>query len=164
MAIRNAITSGQRNGVGRRTLLRGAVGSTGLAAAFAIACGGDEKKTSSGTSGPSGAVQGEATPHPEVANAKQGGTFNIDQSDDPISFDNHRQEPPGSVQAAQLAYNHLLRRSEDFLKEPGKIYIDPELAQAWEQVDKTTYKFSLQRGVKWHNLPRSTAAPSPPPT
>ena len=56
------------------------------------------------------------------------------------------------MQAANLVYNHLLRRSEDFVKTPGKVFIDAELAGKWEQVDKTTYKFDLQQGVKWHNV------------
>ncbi|MBI2761431.1 MAG: ABC transporter substrate-binding protein [Chloroflexi bacterium] len=151
---------GNRGGVGRRAVLRGGVlGGASLAAAFALACGGDDKKTDSGSSSgtqtsgsPGAAAQAQLTPHPEVASAKRGGTFEFDQSDEPISLDNHRQETPGSIQAANLSYNHLLRRWEDFLKAPGVINIDGELAQAWEQVDKTTYKFSLVRNAKWHNI------------
>ena len=143
------------NRFNRRAALRGATGAAGLATAFAIACGGDSKKEAKGgsTSGPSGGAQAEATVHPSVAGAKVGGTLNLDFSDDPISLDNHRQEPPGSVQAAQLVYNHLLRRWEDFDKAPGVINIDDELAQSWEQVDKLTYKFNLVKNAKWHNLP-----------
>jgi peptide/nickel transport system substrate-binding protein len=144
--------------VGRRTALRGgALGGASLAAAFALACGGDDKKDTGSTNqspagSPGAAAQAQVTPHPEIAAAKRGGTFNIDQSDEPISFDNHRQEPPGSVQAANLVYNHLLRRWEDFLKSPGEVFIESELAQKWEQIDKTTYRFSLVKNAKWHNL------------
>ena len=145
-----------RGGIGRRAVLRGAAGASGLAAAFAIACGGDsdEDAGSSSTSGSSGAAAttAQGTPNPELAGAKRGGTYNIDQSDEPISMDNHRSETPGSAQAANLAYNHLLRRSEDFVKDPGKVFIDSELAQAWEQVDNLTYKFSLVQNAKWHDI------------
>ncbi|MGH2600973.1 MAG: ABC transporter substrate-binding protein, partial [Dehalococcoidia bacterium] len=135
----------------RRRALLGGVGAGGLAAAFAAACGGDSKEEStSGSSGSSAATQG--TQAPDLAGAKRGGTFNIDQSDEPISMDNHRQETPGSAQAANLAYNHLLRRWEDFLEAPGKINIDGELAQTWEQPDKLTYKFSLVNNAKWHDI------------
>lgn len=143
--------------VGRRAALRGgATGAGALAAAFALACGGDDKKdagkASPGTGGAGTAAQAQATVNPEVANAKRGGTFNIDQSDEPITLDNHRAETPGSIQAANLVYNHLLRRWEDFLKAPGKINIEPELAQAWEQIDKTTYRFSLVPHARFQNV------------
>jgi peptide/nickel transport system substrate-binding protein len=145
-----------RRGIGRRAVLRGAAGASGLAAAFAIACGGDSSDDagSSGTSGGTGAAAttAQGTPNPELAGAKRGGTFNIDQSDEPITMDNHRSETPGSAQAANLAYNHLLRRSEDFVKDPGKVFIDSELAQTWEQVDNLTYKFSLVNNAKWHDI------------
>ncbi len=142
----------------RRTALRGGVtGAGALAAAFALACGSDSKKdekpaggAATGSGAP--AAQAAGTPHPEVAGAKAGGTFNIDQSDEPITLDNHRAETPGSIQAANLSYNHLLRRWEDFLKAPGKINVEPELASAWEQIDKTTYRFNLVKNAKWHNV------------
>ncbi|MGE0540142.1 MAG: ABC transporter substrate-binding protein [Dehalococcoidia bacterium] len=145
-----------RRGIGRRAVLRGAAGASGLAAAFAIACGGDSSddaggSTSSGDSG-AAATTAQGTPNPELAGAKRGGTYNIDQSDEPISMDNHRSETPGSAQAANLSYNHLLRRSEDFVKDPGKIFIDSELAQQWEQVDNLTYKFNLVQNAKWHDI------------
>jgi len=147
-----------QNRTGRRAILRAGATGAGAAAAFAIACGDDKKdaKTPSGGTAATGAGSSQAaaqgTPHPELAGAKQGGTFSFDQSDEPISLDNHRQETPGSAQAANLSYNHILRRSEDFLKAPGVINIDSELAQTWEQVDKTTYKFSLVKNAKWHDV------------
>lgn len=147
--------TGSRYGVSRRTVLRGtALSGMSVAAAFALACGGDGKKNGGQTSSATGASTAEpgAAVHPEVVNAKPGGTFNIDQSDETVTLDNHRAESPGSVQAANLAYNHLLRRWEDFLKAPGEINIDAELAQTWEQVDKTTYRFSLVKNAKWHNI------------
>lgn len=143
--------------MGRRAVLRGAAGASGLAAAFAIACGGDSddegsSSSSSGSGSGAGSTTAQGTPNPEVAGAKRGGTFNIDQSDEPISMDNHRSETPGSAQAANLSYNHLLRRWEDFVKDPGKVFIDSELAQTWEQVDNLTYKFSLVQNAKWHDV------------
>ncbi|MGD9893943.1 MAG: ABC transporter substrate-binding protein [Dehalococcoidia bacterium] len=146
-----------RGSVGRRALLRGAAGTAGLAAAFAIACGGDSDSddSSAGSSSSSGngtAAAADSARPAELANAKSGGTFNYDQSDEPITLDNHRSETPGSAHAANLAYNHLLRRWEDFVKDPGKIFIESELAQAWEQVDQTTYKFNLVQNAKWHDI------------
>jgi peptide/nickel transport system substrate-binding protein len=145
-------TGRRRRALGRRAVLRGGLtGAAGLAAAFALACGGDGKKEgAAGAGGSPSAAQGAATPNPELANAKRGGTFNFDQADEPISFDQHRQEPPGSVHIANLVYNHLLRRWEDFEKQPGVVNVEGELAQAWEQVDKTTYKFTLVRTATWH--------------
>ena len=154
MAAHNSYGVRGRNQLGRRVMLRGVAGGVTLAGAFAAACSGGGKDDSKGDTSGSGtnAGQAEGSVHPEVASAKPGGTFNIDQSDEPITLDNHRAETPGSVQAANLVYNHLLRRWEDFVKAPGQINIDSELAQSWEQVDKTTYKFNLVKNAKWHNV------------
>lgn len=149
------MTSGLSSDYWQRRVRRRGVLAGGVAA-FLAACSGGRKPQETGqTVGTAGAGQtaaAQVTPHPELANAKRGGTFNIDQSDEPISFDNHRQEAPGSVQAANLVYNHLLRRWEDFEKAPGKVFIEGELAHTWEQIDQLTYRFSLVRNAKWHKI------------
>jgi peptide/nickel transport system substrate-binding protein len=161
----------RRRPLRRRTFVAG--GAAGLVAIMAAASGcsssSNNNKSSStagggskaaGTSAPSGgasatsgAAQAQGTPNPELAGAKQGGTFKFDQADEPISLDNHRQETPGSIQGANLAYNHLLRRWEDFVAAPGTVYVDPELSALPEQPDKLTYVFKLVKGVKFHNVP-----------
>ncbi|HLZ72300.1 MAG TPA: ABC transporter substrate-binding protein [Dehalococcoidia bacterium] len=152
-----------RRGVRRRGFLTG--GAAALTAAMAAAAGcssGNNSSKPAATAGSNARVAGTvapapptaqalATADPALANAKRGGTFNIDQPDEPISLDNHRQETPGSIQAANLVYNHLLKRAEDFVAAPGIIYVSDELASGWEQVDKLTYRFSLVKNAKWHN-------------
>ncbi|MHB8577315.1 MAG: ABC transporter substrate-binding protein, partial [Dehalococcoidia bacterium] len=142
-----------RRSTSRRTFVAG--GATGLAALIAAACSSSNNKAGNsklpGTNATRSAlIQG--SPEAALAQAKRGGTFNIDQPDEPISLDNHRQETPGSIQAANLVYNHLLRRWEDFLQAPGAVYIADELAQTYEQVDQLTYKFHLVKNAKWHNV------------
>jgi peptide/nickel transport system substrate-binding protein len=137
----------------RRRLIGGTAGM-GLTAAFLAACGGSQPSAPSSGGSPqagSGSAPTQAA-NPELANAKRGGTFQFDQSDEPLTLDAHRSETPGSQQAANLSYNHLLRRWEDFVKAPGVVNIDSELAEQWEQIDKTTYKFSLVKNAKWHNV------------
>lgn len=149
--------SWQQKGASRRALLRGTAGGAALAATFAAACSGNGKNdkasgVSSGSGSPAGAAQGQATSAPEIASGKRGATMNYDQADEPISFDQHRQETPGSAHIANLVYNHLLRRWEDIEKQPGKINVEGELAQSWEQVDNLTYRFSLVKNANWHKV------------
>jgi len=158
-----------RRSAGRRSVLAG--GMAGLAAFAAAAAGCTSNSNKSGNAAPAGGnvqgnVQGNvprpagatgspsAVTPPEalIGNAKRGGTFKFDQPDEPISLDNHRQETPGSIQAANLSYNHLLRRWEDFVAAPGQVFVADELATSWEQIDKLTYRFHLVKNATFHNV------------
>jgi len=148
-----------RNRVSRRSAIRGAaLGGVGLAGAALIGCGGDDAPaTSAPTAAPTAANGGggdpTATMDPTFANAVYGGHLNVDFGDEPVTLDNHIEETPGSVFAANQAYDHLFHRSEDYVAEPGVINVTPQLAAEWEQQDEQTLVLNLQRGVKWHNLP-----------
>lgn len=153
MAEESYWSRASRRTLRRRTLLAG--GTAGLAALAAACSSGSSKSSSSkpaaGSNAPRQAlIQG--SPEAALAQAKRGGTFNYDQPDEPISLDNHKQETPGSIHAANLAYNHLLRRWEDFLQAPGQVFVSDELASAYEQIDDLTYTFHLVKNAKWHNI------------
>jgi peptide/nickel transport system substrate-binding protein len=166
-----------RTRVGRRAALRGAaLGVVGLGGAALIGCGGDEEVAAptagqggGGTPGAAGAgavdpskpgaAYVDAQPHlaatdtgPQYANAKRGGVYQFDQGDEPITLDNHKEETPGSIVAANLVYEQLLERWENFEEEPGRVFTGAKLAASWEQTDELTYVFTLQQGVTWQDV------------
>jgi peptide/nickel transport system substrate-binding protein len=63
-----------------------------------------------------------------------------------LTFDPHIQGQ-SAEQSYTLFYERLLGYN------PLTFKVEPELAQKWEQISPTEYRFSLQPGVKWHNKP-----------
>jgi len=68
----------------------------------------------------------------------------VAQGADPKSLDPHASNDQPSSRVNKQIYNTLVEATEDMEIEPG-------LAESWEQVDETTWRFKLREGVKFHN-------------
>ncbi|WP_353118393.1 ABC transporter substrate-binding protein [Nitratidesulfovibrio sp.] len=85
------------------------------------------------------------------AEAAEGKTFRVGISSDPESLDPHMQ-----LSGPMLAYSHwvfdpLVRWTQD-------MKFEPRLAEKWEQINPTTVRFFLRKGVKFHSGNPFTAA------
>lgn len=68
----------------------------------------------------------------------------IAQGADAKSLDPHGTNDQPSSRVSKQIYNTLVTQNEDMELVPG-------LAEDWEQVDDTTWEFTLRQGVKFHN-------------
>jgi peptide/nickel transport system substrate-binding protein len=126
----------------RRSLVRGSAGGLALAAVAAGGCGHQSTNTS--------AKPGEATA--STQKPRSGGTFthpggtagSFDTLG--VTFDPHIQG-----QSAEQSYTLFYERLLGY--DPLSFKVEPEIAQKWEQISPTEYRFTLQPGVKWHNKP-----------
>lgn len=69
---------------------------------------------------------------------------------DPVSLDPHEQLSGGTLQLSHMIFDPLIRWTQDFT-------FEPRLAESWEQVDDTTTRFKLRKGVKFHSGNEFTA-------
>ncbi|MGF1725913.1 ABC transporter substrate-binding protein [Photobacterium nomapromontoriensis] len=69
---------------------------------------------------------------------------------DPVSLDPHEQLSGGTLQVSHMVFDPLIRftQSLDF---------EPRLAESWERVNETTYRFKLRKGVTFHSGNTMTA-------
>ncbi len=145
------------NRLGRRRVLAGAgLTGAGLSAAFLAACGGDDKKegtTSSGQAQPTSVQSGTTSAAPTTAaQPKRGGTLSISHINRAANRDVHQQSTvivQGLKEAP--AYSRLLKykAGADIV---GDQIPAPDLAERWEQVDAKTYTFKLRSNAKWHDI------------
>ncbi|PIE00008.1 MAG: nickel/dipeptide/oligopeptide ABC transporter substrate-binding protein [Thiothrix nivea] len=63
---------------------------------------------------------------------------------DPVSLDPHEQLSGGTLQMSHMIFDPLVRWTKD-------LSFEPRLAEKWEQVDDTTMRFHLRKGVKFHS-------------
>ncbi len=63
---------------------------------------------------------------------------------DPVSLDPQEQLSGGTLQLSHMTFDPLLRWNRD-------LSFEPRLAEKWEQVDDTTMRFFLHKGVKFHS-------------
>jgi peptide/nickel transport system substrate-binding protein len=63
---------------------------------------------------------------------------------DPVSLDPHEQLSGGTLQMSHLLFDPLVRFTKTFEFE-GRI------AERWERVDETTFRFHLRKGIKFHS-------------
>jgi peptide/nickel transport system substrate-binding protein len=137
-----------RRRVGRRSIVRaGALGTGGVAAAFALACGGGEDKAKGGASPATGAQ----TPQPQQEQPRYGGTLNIPLPTDPSpNLDPHQTTTYTTAWPAAPVLNQLVQFDP---AKPGDTEKDliADLAERWEQADQTTLVFHLRKDVKWHD-------------
>jgi peptide/nickel transport system substrate-binding protein len=68
----------------------------------------------------------------------------------PVSLDPHVQLSGGMLQYSHLVFDPLVRWTQD-------MEIEPRLAESWEQIDPTTLRFKLRKGVKFHSGNEFTA-------
>jgi peptide/nickel transport system substrate-binding protein len=70
---------------------------------------------------------------------------------DPVSLDPHEQLSGGMLQYSHLVFDPLVRWTQ-------QMTFEPRLAEKWEQVNPTTMRFFLRKGVKFHSGNMLTAA------
>ncbi|MDG2739502.1 ABC transporter substrate-binding protein, partial [Vibrio parahaemolyticus] len=63
---------------------------------------------------------------------------------DPVSLDPHEQLSGGTLQMSHMVFDPLVRYTQ-------KLDFEPRLAEKWERVNETTYRFHLRKGVKFHD-------------
>jgi len=70
-----------------------------------------------------------------------------------VHFDPHLTISFKTHTTLSFVYNKLVRHKVGADVPPGTFIVEPDLAERWEELDDTTYVFSLRQGVKWHNKP-----------
>jgi peptide/nickel transport system substrate-binding protein len=69
---------------------------------------------------------------------------------DPVSLDPQEQLSGGTLQLSHMTFDPLVRWAKD-------LSFEPRLAEKWEQVNDTTMRFTLRKGVKFHSGNEMTA-------
>ena len=78
-------------------------------------------------------------------------TLRIAFDADPVTMDPHEQLSGGMLQFSHWVFDPLIRWTK-------KMDFEPRLATKWEQIDATTLRFYLRKGVKFHSGNPMTAA------
>ncbi|MGI9307190.1 MAG: ABC transporter substrate-binding protein [Gammaproteobacteria bacterium] len=81
----------------------------------------------------------------------QANTLKMAYDADPVSLDPHEQLSGGTLQFSHMAFDPLVRWTQD-------LQFEPRLAESWERTDELTMRFNLRRGVKFHSGNTMTAA------
>lgn len=115
---------------------------------FASGCGGGSSNSNSGDSKPPGGTASQQ----QAAGPKQGGTFIVAYSGDPISFNPNGKIDDFAYSIEQSLFNKLVTLDTDY-------QVVPDLANSWKVSDDgKTYTFDLVQGVKWHDGKPFTSA------
>ncbi|MDN3697582.1 MULTISPECIES: ABC transporter substrate-binding protein [Vibrio] len=69
---------------------------------------------------------------------------------DPVSLDPHEQLSGGTLQMSHMVFDPLVRFSQS-------MDFEARLAESWERVNDTTFRFNLRKGVKFHSGNELTA-------
>jgi len=85
------------------------------------------------------------TPPEEPPPAGPSGSIVIVIGNDPSTLDPQFSDDGNEHKINDNVYEHLLTRDPD----SGEIL--PELAESWEQIDDTTWRFNLREGIEFHN-------------
>src|SRR6266568_8037346 len=88
----------------------------------------------------------------EAGPPKRGGILRV-RGYDPVHFDHHLTINFKTNTTLSFVHSRLVRHKLGPGVQPGTFIVEPDLAERWEEVDDTTYVFSLRKGVKWHNKP-----------
>jgi peptide/nickel transport system substrate-binding protein len=88
----------------------------------------------------------------EAGQPRRGGILRV-RGFDPPNFDHHLTLAGFTQSTVSFIYSKLVRHKVGGDVPPGTFIIEPDLAERWEELDDTTYVFSLRQGVKWHNKP-----------
>ena len=134
----------RRRRYGRRRALAALAGGTG-AAAFALACGGGERKDEGGAR-PGSGQNGQA----EQEQPRPGGIISQRIPTDPPPLDLHQTTTYTGVWPTAPCFNQLVQFNPDNPNNTPQGIL-PDLAEKWEQLDPTTVVFTLKKGVKFHD-------------
>lgn len=63
---------------------------------------------------------------------------------DPVSLDPHEQLSGGTLQMSHMVFDPLVRFTQE-------MDFEARIAESWERVDETTFRFNLRKGVKFHS-------------
>ncbi|MCG6201414.1 ABC transporter substrate-binding protein [Psychromonas antarctica] len=63
---------------------------------------------------------------------------------DPVSLDPHEQLSGGTMQMSHMLFDPLIRFTKEF-------DFEARLAEKWQRIDDTTFRFYLRKGVKFHS-------------
>ncbi len=122
----------------------------GLAVGLA-ACAPAGSPTPAAAPAPPGAAAGQTAPAAFIG-PRDGGILRDTPWSPPTSFDYCKHADAFGVVAWVPIYEGLLsynyKEGEDFRQDRPLV---PFLAESWQQVDETTYTFSLRPNVKWHD-------------
>jgi peptide/nickel transport system substrate-binding protein len=88
----------------------------------------------------------------EAGQPRRGGLLRV-RGYEPVHFDPHLTVSFKTHTTLSFVYNKLVRHKVGADVPPGTFIVEPDLAERWEELDDTTYVFSLRQGVKWHNKP-----------
>lgn len=129
----------------RRRALKsmGALGVLGLAAACA--------PVTAPASPAATAVPAGATPVPALTRTaaaeliKRGGTFNLGEPADPVSFDPHNRTNASATVLQRMVYQCFTRQN------PRTMGVEASLATKWEYTTPTELVWTLREGVLFHN-------------
>jgi len=135
--------------LGRRALLRGAMGAgVGLTALYVVGCGDDDD--AEGTPTPGGTTTATATPADTGPVAPTGRVvFGVGGTGPAID--------PGTLRTAPAAMLYFAIWDPMVFLDPFSGEIQPWLAESWNQVDDTTVDFKLKSGISFHNGRELTA-------
>lgn len=136
----------------------------GLAVTLALtaaACGPKPAppSTPSQPSAPSGSQAAPATPEANrpapstTMQPKKGGTVrHLSLNYNPPHYDLHQTLVSAAYLQPGLIYSGLLRYKTGPEADPLKYEVILDMAEKWEQVNETTYRFTLRKGLKWQNI------------
>ncbi|MGH1467052.1 MAG: ABC transporter substrate-binding protein [Cognatishimia sp.] len=71
-------------------------------------------------------------------------TVRVAYDADPVSMDPYEQLSGGTLQLNHMVFDPLVRWTQD-------LQFEARLAESWEQIDATTMRFKLRKGVKFHS-------------
>ena len=149
-----ATVSDHGNPISRRDLLKG-MGTLGLITA-AAAC---SPTALAPSTAPAGAAAGTgappaapaAAPGAAAATIKRGGTLNLGEVADPVSFDPHNRTNASATVLQRMVYQSFTRQN------PRTLSVEPALATKWEYTKPTEIMWTLREGVVFHNGQAFTA-------
>src|SRR5882672_12340719 len=84
---------------------------------------------------------------------KRGGVFQVRHHVQPVHFDPHQTIAFPTMMALSYCMSRLVKVKAGPAVVPGTQPVEPDVAEAWQRTNDTTYVFKLRKGVRWHNKP-----------
>ena len=127
----------------RRAALRGAVYGGGLTAAFALACGGDNKQSGGAAPGAGGGTAAATEGQPRRGGVSRGAV---------TTPYNDVMDPHTSLNQGAVLWSYIGNTALRLNREATELV--PELVETWEiPGDGSEILLRIRQGVKWHDKP-----------